>query len=306
MKIKHCLLISLLLLLLLMIPASFAAADDSIILNDNNEINYETNTEINEITDSIDDETVDAIEIDEDDGLKSNSGSNSNENGLGNIDDEILAEGNSQNQGDIYTEYSDYINLKSEMLTYDFNISDSNTIFVNSSYVGDEELGTQSNPFKTISSAYNYFNNDTNSKTNIFLADGTYTVSGRMTITKNLNLIGQSTLNTIIDGEANRYNNGIFFISPPLAYYAISPLVNFVNITFTRGNSYYGGAVYINQSAVNFVYTRFKNNYAKDYVYYYEQKTYPASGGAIYNDKGFVRIYNSVFEGNTANGSSDA
>ena len=306
MKIKHCLLISLLLLLLLMIPASFAAADDSIILNDNNEINYETNTEINEITDSIDDETVDAIEIDEDNGLKSNSGSNSNENGLGNIDDEILAEGNSQNQGDIYTEYSDYINLKSEMLTYDFNISDSNTIFVNSSYVGDEELGTQSNPFKTISSAYNYFNNDTNSKTNIFLADGTYTVSGRMTITKNLNLIGQSTVNTIIDGEANRYNNGIFFISPPLAYYAISPLVNFVNITFTRGNSYYGGAVYINQSAVNFVYTRFKNNSAKDYVYYYEQKTYPASGGAIYNDKGFVRIYNSVFEGNTANGSSDA
>ena len=42
------------------------------------------------------------------------------------------------------------------MLTYDFNISDSNTIFVNSSYDGDEELGTQSNPFKTISSAYNY------------------------------------------------------------------------------------------------------------------------------------------------------
>ena len=306
MKIKHCLLISLMVMLLLMIPASFAAADDSIILSDNNEINFQTSTDINEISDSIDDEAVDAIEMNENDDLKSSSGFNINENGLESIDDEILDEGNSQSQGDIYTEYSDYINLKSEMLTYDFNISDSNTIFVNSSYVGDEELGTQSNPFKTISSAYNYFNNDTNSKTNIFLADGTYTISGRMTITKNLNLIGQSTLNTIIDGEANRYNNGIFFISPPLAYYAISPLVNFVNLTFTRGNSYYGGAVYINQSAVNFVYTRFKNNSAKDYVYYYEQKTYPASGGAIYNDKGFVRIYNSVFEGNTANGSSDA
>ena len=126
-----------------------------------------------------------------------------------------------------------------------------------------------------------------------------------MTINKNLNLIGQSTANTIINGEGNRYDNGIFYISPPLAYYAISPLVNFVNLTFAKGNSYYGGAVYINQSAVNFVYTRFENNSAKDYVNYYEQKTYPASGGAIYNDKGFVRIYNSIFEGNTASGSTD-
>ena len=259
MKIKHCILISLIIMLLLMIPASFAAADDSIIL-DNNEINYQTSMELNEISSDSNDETIHSIEIDENEDTETNSVSDSNGNGLGSIDDEILDESNSQNQGDIYTDYSDYINLKSEMLTYDFNISDSNTIFVNSSYDGDEELGTQSNPFKTISSAYNYFINDTNSKSNIFLADGTYTISGRMTITKNLNLIGQSTLNTIIDGEGNGYANGIFFITPPLAYYAVSPLVNFVNLTFTRGNSYYGGAVYINQSAVNFVYTRFKNN----------------------------------------------
>ena len=184
MEIKHCILISLIIMLLLMIPASFAAADDSIILNENNEINYQTSTELNEInSDSIDDETLHSIEIDENDDTETNSGSDSNENSLGSIDDEILDESNSQSQGDIYTDYSDYINLKSEMLTYDFNVSDSNTIFVNSSYDGDEELGTQSNPFKTISSAYNYFINDTNSKSNIFLADGTYTISGRMTIT---------------------------------------------------------------------------------------------------------------------------
>ena len=202
MEIKHCILISLIIMLLLMIPASFAAADDSIILNENNEINYQTSTELNEInSDSIDDETLHSIEIDENDDTETNSGSDSNENSLGSIDDEILDESNSQSQGDIYTDYSDYINLKSEMLTYDFNVSDSNTIFVNSSYDGDEELGTQSNPFKTISSAYNYFINDTNSKSNIFLADGTYTISGRMTISKNLNLIGQSALNTIIDGD---------------------------------------------------------------------------------------------------------
>ena len=301
MKFKHCLLISLVIILLLMIPASFAA-DDSIILNENNEINYQQN-ELNEInSDSIDDE----IETLENDDLDANAGSDLDENSLGNIEDEILDDSSSEYQGDIYTDYSDYINLKSEMLTYDFNISDSNTIFVNSSYDGDEELGTQSNPFKTISSAYNYFINDTNSKSNIFLADGTYVVSKRMTINKNLNLIGESTLNTIINGEENSYENGIFFISPPLSYYAISPLVNFVNLTFSKGTSYYGGAIYINQSAVNFVYTKFKDNRAKDYISYYVQKTYPASGGAIYNDKGFVRIYNSIFEENTASGSQDA
>ena len=142
MKIKHCILISLIIMLLLMIPASFAAADDSIIL-DNNEINYQTSMELNEISSDSNDETIHSIEIDENDDTETNSGSDSNENGLGSIDDEILDESNSQNQGDIYTDYSDYINLKSEMLTYDFNISDSNTIFVNSSYDGDEELGTQ-------------------------------------------------------------------------------------------------------------------------------------------------------------------
>ena len=303
MKIKHCLLISLIIMLLLMIPVSFAAADDSIILNENNEINCQN--ELNEIdSDSIDDEIE--LETLENDDLDANPEYDLNENSLGNIEEEILDDGNSEYKGDIYTEYSDYINLKSEMLTYDFNISDSNTIFVNSSYDGDEELGTQSNPFKTISSAYNYFINDTNSKSNIFLADGTYTVSKRMTINKNLNLIGESTLNAIINGEGNSYENGIFFISPPLSYYAVSPLVNFVNLTFSKGTSYYGGAIYINQSAVNFVYTRFKDNRAKDYISYYVQKTYPASGGAIYNDKGFVRIYNSIFEENTASGSQDA
>ena len=303
MKIKHCLLISLVLILLFIIPASFAAADDSIIiLNENNEINYQ-NSEINEINADSIDESIGSEE--KNNALESITQTDPLENSLGNIEDETLEGGDSQKQGDIYTDYSDYINLKSEMLTYDFNISEENTIFVNSSYAGDEELGTQSNPFKTITSAYNYFINDSNYKTNIFLADGTYAITGRMTINKNLNLIGQSTANTIINGEGNRYDNGIFYISPPLAYYAISPLVNFVNLTFAKGNSYYGGAVYINQSAVNFVYTRFENNSAKDYVNYYEQKTYPASGGAIYNDKGFVRIYNSIFEGNTASGSTD-
>ena len=329
MKTKHYFLISLLLIGLIMIPVSFAADDNQIAnLNDNNELNLELN-DIN--TDLICENTVEEkLEIetlDEEDDLNILESNEIDTNIIENtaediIDEEILENSDSENlkediytehsgsenlKEDIYTEYSDYINLKSEMLTYDFNISDSNTIFVNSSYTGDEELGTQLNPFKTITSAYNCFINDTNSKTNIFLADGTYTTTGRMTINKNLNLIGQSTLNTIINGEGNRYNNGIFFITPQMGYLAIvSPWVNFVNLTFTGGKSYYGGAVYINQSAVNFVYSRFKKNKANDYYDYTTRRTYPASGGAIYNDKGFVRIYNSLFEENMANGSLDS
>ena len=326
MKTKHCFLILSLLIILLMIPASFAACDDSIsVLNDNGEMNQELSN-INTVSEeyintvseessletdfdiaknnmdenSIDEEALENTDLEENGDIYTDS-NQINQNG------DIYTDSNQINQnGDIYTDYSDYINLKTEMLTYDFNLSESNTIYVNSSYEGNEELGTQLNPFKTINNAYNYFISNENSKSNIFLADGTYTVSRLMTITKNLNLIGESTLNTIIDGSTNNYNNGIFFICPPLAYYAVSPLVNFVNLTFTRGNSYYGGAIYINESAVNFVYTRFKNNSAKDKIQYYDSKTYPASGGAIYNDKGFVRIYNSLFEGNNANGSKDS
>ena len=306
MKNKHYFLISLLLISLIMIPASFAVADDSISnLNDNNEIDYKLN-DIDTLEEELtDDGTISLNSVETDEGMESNAIENTAEDS---IDDNVMENSDSEKlKGDIYTEYSDYINLKSEILTYDFNISDSNTIFVNASYAGDEELGTQSCPFKTITSAYSCFINESNSKTNIFLADGTYTSTARMTINKNLNIIGQSTLNTIISGEANRYNNGIFFIAPQMGYYEIvSPWVNFVNLTFTRGNSYYGGAIYINESAVNFVYTRFKNNTAKDYYDYTTRKTYPASGGAIYNDKGSVRIYNSIFEENTASGSLDS
>lgn len=300
MKAKRLFLISLFLIVLMMIPASFASDDSMAALNENNEIDLELN---DYDADLIGAETVNYLE--EESIEDSNSINNPKDlEASEEIDESIISDSDSQDsEGDIYSQYSDYINLKSEMLTYDFNLSESNTIYVNSSYAGDEELGTQTNPFKTINSAYNYFINDTNSKTNIFLADGIYTISKRMTLTKNVNIIGESSLNTIISGD-NSYE--IFYISPPLSYYAISPLVNFVNLTFTGGNSYYGGAIYINQSAVNFVYVRFKNNSATDYVSYYGQKTYPASGGAIYNDKGFVRIYNSLFEENTASGSQDS
>ena len=231
-------------------------------------------------------------------------------NDLSNEDDSVsqirsitnsLNDFNTKIKGLNYSEYEDYINLNNQLLSYDFNLTAGNTIYVNASYEGQYELGTKANPFKTINKAYtDAFRLSSNTKFNMFLAEGTYTLSGRMSITKNLNLIGENLLNTIID--CNDYE--AFYITPPSSYNSVSPLVNIVNLTFTKGNSWYGGAFYINQSAVNFVNTIFKNNKAVERAYI--GSTYPASGGAIYNDKGFVRIYNSIFENNTANGSYDS
>jgi hypothetical protein len=300
MKTKHLFLISLFLIILLVLPASFASSDDSASLSENNEADLKISPQLNDYEAYSDNTEIkpDSMETystntQKSDGKSGDLGAaiTNEETENGELGNPITSLESENLKGDIYSDYSDYINLKSEMLTYDFNLSESNTIYVNSNYDGDEELGSQLKPFKTINAAYNLFIDSSNTKTNIFLYEGTYAISKRMTINKNLNIIGESSTNTIISGN-DEYE--MFLISPPLSYYAISPLVNFVNLTFAKGSSYYGGAVYINQSAVNFVNAKFINNTARDYISYYGQKTYPASGGAIYNDKGFVRIYNSL------------
>ncbi len=321
MKTKYLFFISLFLIILLVLPVSFASTDDSAsiasiddsasYLNENNEADLKISTPLNDYETDLDNNNINTESMacpthtQKSDGESGDLGAaiTNEETENGELGNPITSLESENLKGDIYSDYSDYINLKSEMLTYDFNLSESNTIYVNSNYDGDEELGSQLKPFKTINAAYNLFIDSSNTKTNIFLYEGTYVISKKMTINKNLNIIGESSTNTIISGN-DEYE--MFLISPPLSYYAISPLVNFVNLTFAKGSSYYGGAVYINQSAVNFVNAKFINNTARDYISYYGQKTYPASGGAIYNDKGFVRIYNALFEGNSASGSQDS
>ena len=275
MKTKHLFLISLFLIILLVLPASFASSDDSASLSENNENDLKISPQLNDYEAYSDNTEINPKSMEtystntqKSDGKSGDLGAaitdKETENGeLGNS----IASPESENlKGDIYSDYSDYINLKSEMLSYDFNLSESNTIYVNSNYDGDEELGTQLKPFKTINAAYNLFIDSSNTKTNIFLYDGTYVISKKMTLNKNLNIIGESTANTIISGN-DEYE--MFLISPPLSYYAISPLVNFVNLTFARGSSYYGGAVYINQSAVNFVNVKFINRFFKKMIFVY-------------------------------------
>ena len=144
-----------------MIPASFALSDDSMaVMTHDNEINELNNynddligigdangIEVEEIDDDLigigDANDVDGEGIDDD--LDANSQAfdaeernvlenaeaelDSSHNSLGIAEEEKIDEGDSQKSGDIYTDYSDYINLKSELLTYDFNLSESNTIY---------------------------------------------------------------------------------------------------------------------------------------------------------------------------------
>ena len=192
-------------------------------------------------------------------------------------------------------------NLDTNFTNLNVTFTDSNTLFVNASYTGTVESGTIENPFKTLNAAYNQFISSSNTKTNIFLANGLYQISRRMTINKNLNLVGESTSNTIISGGDNYQ---ILYISPPMTYGAVSPIVNIFNLTFTRGVSYYGGAIYINESAAHIVNVNFINNTARNTTYI--GSVYPGSGGAVYIDKAFVKFYNASFINNKAAGKDDS
>ena len=195
-------------------------------------------------------------------------------------------------------------NLSLNFTNLDIIFTNDNTIFVNASYSGNVESGTIENPFRTFNSAYALFSNSSNTKTNIYLANGVYQISNSIKINKNINIVGESTSNTIISG-ANNYQ--IFYISPPQTYGAVSPLVNVFNLTLANGISYYGGAIYMNESGANFVNVNFVNNTARNSTAsYYSTKIYPGSGGAVYIEKSFVKFYNSHFIGNKALGDGDS
>ena len=226
-----------------------------------------------------------------------------NENAISNDNKEKLDSPNDENayalKGDIYTEYSNYINLSSDILIHDFKLNESNTIYLNSSYTGNTELGSQSNPFKTIDSAYDAFIENENFK-NLFIANGIYTISSPIRINRNITIIGENSINTILRGNDDR----IFIIAPPINSINERITVNLINLTFANGKSCYGGAIWISQSDVNIANCIFKNNSAIDYAD--ENSICHASGGAIYNDKGLIKICNCLFEENRVSGGNES
>ncbi|MBQ2654226.1 MAG: hypothetical protein IJF83_11765 [Methanobrevibacter sp.] len=186
--------------------------------------------------------------------------------------------------------------IEEPMLDDDFagtkiTITNRNTFYVNASYSGASELGTIDNPFKDINSAFSSLSVN-RSIVNIYIAEGSYTVSKTVDINKNLNIVGVNPLNTVISGSDR---TGIFNVNKN------NLVINIINLTFTQGNTYYGGAIYNNRSSVRLVNDIFRDNYAFGYTS--KLQNYSAAGGALYNDGGTFKIYNSTFINNHAKSS---
>ena len=180
-----------------------------------------------------------------------------------------------------------------------YQITNTNTIYINNSYHGNIEDGSQNHPYKNINTGINTAIK--NSKPNIYIANGEYTINRPITIrNSNINIIGEST-NVILNAKTTtnffKLNTGNYTIH---------------NITFTNGeatsnrgySTTYGGAILINATGDGgYTYRKqtlpfdlfslkitnciFKNNYA-DY------------GGAIYGSNGNIIIKDSTFYNNSA------
>ena len=198
------------------------------------------------------------------------------------------------NQNSYYSENNNSVEdplLDDSFSNPKISYTERNTFYVNSSYYGSSELGTVSNPFKDINSAFSSltFNR---SVVNIYVASGTYKISKTITLNKNLNIIGENPLNTIISGKNT---TGIFEVGKD------NLAINMINLTFTQGNTYYGGAICNNRSTIKLINTIFNQNYATGYSSI--QVNYSAAGAALYNEAGVYKIYNATFINNVARSS---
>lgn len=291
MKYKKSLIIFLLLIAFIAIPISFASDlrdIDSNQLSDNNlmvnqdldgEINSDSNLNDLKSTNLDDSESTYFAEESEDgNDYDSQYEVSSNED-----------IGDSTNSKKTLSDSPQYAlpNLDTSFAEIEINCLDENTIFVNASYDGDEEDGSQSKPYRSLRDAFNAFKDGSN-RNNIFLAEGTYSISGSLTIIKSLNIIGENPLNTIISGS----NNSVLF-NIPNAY----TIVNIINLTLSNGLNTQGGAIHTINSSLNIINSIFCDNHAYDV-----SSSDTGEGGAIYNDGGFVRIYNSTFLNNSVYG----
>ena len=286
MKHKKSLIIILLCIALISIPISFAVdvqGDTQSDIQRDIQLNQENDLNINDnLEESLDDEIlVENNHLDDDE-------NNLNENILNSNDETSQYEvSSSQNADDFSSDSDTYSNqYNNDLPDVDTSFAEieiicthENTIFVNRSYSGADENGSQLKPYKSIETAFDKFNKNAAYK-NIFLAEGTYSISSVISVSKSLNLIGQNTLNTVIDGLQT---NQIFRISNS------KTLVNMINLTLANGLNHEGGAIYISQSSLNLINVYLKNNHA---IKRYENRQ--GQGGAIFNDKGFVKIFNST------------
>jgi predicted outer membrane repeat protein len=153
--------------------------------------------------------------------------------------------------------------------------SAASTVYVNATGGNDSNNGTIDHPYQTIGQGIN----SVDENGTVHIADGTYSGIGNtnLTITKNMNITGQSQQGTIINGNNT---NWIFYINNGVT-------VNIQNLTLTNGSTTTGdgGAIY-NEGTLTVNNSTFTNNNA----------TY---GGAISN-RGTMTINNSTFTNNNA------
>ncbi|MCE7699605.1 MAG: PKD domain-containing protein, partial [Methanobacterium paludis] len=154
------------------------------------------------------------------------------------------------------------------------------TVLLNDAYVsptgndlsGD---GTSSNPYASIQKALD----NVVSGGTVHLRSGTYTGTGNygLTISKNVNIVGDGQTSTIINAASA---GNIFTINSGLN-------VAMTNLTFANGTTTTNGGAIKNTGSLNVTNCTFTGNKATSY------------GGAIYN-AGSLTVNNSTFIGNTA------
>ncbi|MBZ2165034.1 Ig-like domain-containing protein [Methanobacterium spitsbergense] len=156
------------------------------------------------------------------------------------------------------------------------------TIYVNNATGNDDYdgisatwVGGMVGPKATIQNGTNTV--DDNGRVNV--ADGTY--NEHITINKNVTLLGQSQIGTIIDGTAS---GRPLIITPGLT-------VNLTNFTIQNGNADSGGGIY-NEGTVIINNCTIRQNIAQAY--------YNAMGGAIFN-LGTITLNDCTITQNTAN-----
>lgn len=152
----------------------------------------------------------------------------------------------------------------------------SNTVYVNTTGSDITGIGTINHPYHTIKKGITNLNN----KGTLYIANGTYSGVGntKITINKNMTVIGRSQTNTMINGQHICW---IFHINPGC-------VVSIKNLKIANGYSIHdGGAIYNNGSTLTVNGTTFSGNTARE------------NGGAIWNDVGKLNILNSIFTGNS-------
>lgn len=153
-------------------------------------------------------------------------------------------------------------------------VSADSTVYVNSTVGSDDNPGTSDLPYLTINKGISSVaENGT-----VNLADGIYSGEGNtnLTISKNMNIVGQSQQNTIINGTGT---NWIFNVSSGVN-------LTIANLTLTNATAGTGGAIY-NNGNLTVTNCTFMNNTGD-------------CGGAIYNI-GTLTVNDSTFTCNTAN-----